>query len=122
MEGDAGMSHRLLKFAVKNVAGVACTIGGYPTLRVFDAHGAPLTSRVTLKYGASYFVPEHPATPVSLSPGKSAWFGIEYSLAGDLCVEIGKGEVSVLEGSKTAMPFDFADKACPPVITISPFQ
>jgi hypothetical protein len=73
-----------------------------------------------VKYGTSYFVPEHPLTRIALSPGKTASFGIEYSLAGEPCVNMGKGEV-LLSSSKTALAFDFADKACPPVITISPF-
>jgi hypothetical protein len=47
LEGDAGMSHRLLRFAVKNIAGVPCTIEGYPAVRVLGSNGSPLASLVT---------------------------------------------------------------------------
>lgn len=74
-EGATG--HMELTLTVRNRAGAACTLSGYPGARLLDASGRPLPLRVTRGDG---FFPDTLAAPhpVRLAAGATARLGISF--------------------------------------------
>jgi len=75
-EGNAAMGGvRETPFIFTNVSASPCTLEGYPTLALLNDKGA-LVKRATKQKSAD------PVAAVTIEPGKTAWFNLNYNAGG----------------------------------------
>jgi hypothetical protein len=75
-ETDAAMGGvRRTPFVIKNDSSSACTLEGYPALELLNRAGAVVKRATKQKT-------DDPVTPVTLEPGKTAWFALNHNAGG----------------------------------------
>jgi len=75
-ETDAGMGGmRTTPYIFTNISSSACTLAGYPALELLNRSGA-VAKRATRQKS------DQPNETVTLEPGKTAWFNLNYNSGG----------------------------------------
>ncbi|MGH9225954.1 MAG: DUF4232 domain-containing protein [Acidimicrobiales bacterium] len=73
-EGLGALGHALYVLQLRNTAGQACRLTGYPAVSLVAGDGRLLAQA---QPGAGYILPDRPPAAVSLAAGGSAYFGVE---------------------------------------------
>jgi hypothetical protein len=74
---NAGVGNAGAMLKVTNKSKTACTVKGYPALKLLNAGKKTMASHIS--HGSGYLFKKRPVTTVSLRPGASAYFVVEWS-------------------------------------------
>lgn len=114
---DAGVGHRTVALVVTNRGSDACSLSGYPGLRLLDSKRRLMETHVS--HGAMYFHKQVARRLVVLRPGKSARAWLEYSAvptegepADRPCQPLSAYLRVTPPGSKSSGVVKFGDIAC----------
>ncbi|MGH7026345.1 DUF4232 domain-containing protein [Brevundimonas sp.] len=78
--GDAGMGNRVTTLGLQNVGTGVCTLTGYPTVTLANAHGGALTAVKAVQEPGNYFTQGTAPTSVLLKPQAKAYFDVAWNV------------------------------------------
>jgi hypothetical protein len=119
---DAGAGSRALHLTLRNVSARTCTLKGNVEMRLLDVSGHPLAG-VTVNPAEGGSQTHAASEPITLSPGRNAWFLLIYPSAtgGQPCHAVTSIEVTPPSGGpalRLAHGFD----VCGPRVTMTSLQ
>lgn len=128
--GDAGAGNRVLVLGLRNAGPATCAVIGYPTVRLLDGAGEPITTVRSENTPSNYFRTEDQPAVVTLASsgeGSEAYFDIASSaipaeyLGETECPDAAQVEVR-LPGAETALTLASPITPCGRRIRVSPFR
>ena len=110
VEGGAALGHAVGIFEVRNASSAPCRLTGYPGVELLDQSGRVLAEGLRR---AGYILGDRPPVAVTIRPGASAWFGIEWR---NVCE--GGDPVAESDHLRVIVPDETAPAVVPAVIPV----
>ncbi|MGH9129874.1 MAG: DUF4232 domain-containing protein [Acidimicrobiales bacterium] len=90
--GQQALDNAGLVYVLRNTSSTSCTLEGYPGLALVSTAGKTTDLSATREPGGGYLFPTVPEQLVTVAPGKSASFWVEFTAQS--CVTSGKVEIT----------------------------
>lgn len=125
--GDAGMGNRIAIVAVRNLGSAACSVTGYPSVKLVDDRSQVLATVRSEPGTGSYFRSGEAPEAVVLAPGGRAWFDVAWNVVlheadGEtVCPTAARIRMTV-PGDTSPVWLDHALTPCGGRIRVSPFR
>jgi hypothetical protein len=120
-QGDeSGLSNFANIYRLQNTSQQTCTLEGYPGVQLLDEHQQPMSVTV-LQQTSAYLYNTQTVQLVTLAPGASGYFILEWSAGPNSC----GGAASVLvtpPGDQTSLQIAGTIQACTGTVIVSPIE
>lgn len=121
---DAGLGHEGTMFRIHNMGSTACSLRGYPSVRLVDARGGVLATHV--QRGPGYLSGNPPVSDAVLVPGGNAYFVLEWDHMpgpGQSCPTSRRLLITMPKGGATRSSFGPGGaQACGGYVHITPIE